>query len=300
VAAVWLATRLVSPPSGSLGLYLLWWLGLSLFATLALVAVGRACRRLLPLAALLRLSLVFPDATPSRFRTAAASGTVRTLERRLAEAKQRDSTPAESAQQLLALAAALDEHDGLTRGHSERVRAYSQLIGRELGLGRPELELLNWAALLHDIGKLEIPGEILNKRGRPTDEEWATIRSHPRLGESLVVPLRTWLGEWADAVGDHHEHWDDRGYPSGLAGTDISLAGRIIAVADVFDVITSTRSYKQASTMAAARAEIAPAPARSSTRRSCGPFSPSRSVVRGPLQDRSPGSHRPLSSRAPR
>jgi putative nucleotidyltransferase with HDIG domain len=259
VGVVYAASQLVRPPTGSFVLYLGWWAALSGAATIVLAAVGRLTKRLLPLAALFKLSLVFPDGAPSRFRTAMRSGTVKTLEERLAEARRGhpDVTPAEAAQRLLVLVAALDDHDSLTRGHSERVRAYSQTIGRELGLKAHELDLLNWAALLHDVGKLEVPREILTKTGRPTDEEWTTLRRHPELGAALVAPLREWLGEWCDAVGEHHERWDGGGYPSGKAGTDISLAGRIVAVADVFDVITSSRSYKQASAASAGRAEIA-------------------------------------------
>lgn len=255
---VYVAAGLVPPPAGSLTLYLGWWAALSVIATAVLVAVGRLCRRLLPLAALLRLSLVFPDGAPSRFRTAMQSGTVASLEERLAEAKRSaEVTPAEAARRLLVLVAALDTHDSLTRGHSERVRAYAQMIGRELGLKPSELELLNWAALLHDVGKLEIPHEILAKNGRPTEDEWAILRRHPEHGEALVAPLRGWLGDWCDAVGHHHERWDGSGYPRGLAGKEISLAGRIVAVADVFDVVTSSRSYKTAAGAGAGRAEIA-------------------------------------------
>jgi putative nucleotidyltransferase with HDIG domain len=256
VAFVYVGARVVPPPASSLALYLGWWLGLSFLATLVLLAVGRLFRRLLPLATLLKLSLAFPDATPSRFRTAVATRTVGTLAEGLADA-QDAATPEGAGRRLLALVAALDDHDGLTRGHSERVRAYAQLIGTELGLNKHELDLLNWAALLHDIGKLEIPRAILNQTGKPTEEEWATIRKHPEFGAALVAPLAGWLGEWSRAVLDHHERWDGAGYPHGTVGTEISLAGRIVAVADVFDVITSTRSYKPSSTMAAARSEIA-------------------------------------------
>lgn len=259
VGFVWSASQLVPPPAGSLIAYLGWWLGLSVAATLVLVAVGRITRRLLPLAALLRLSLVFPDGAPSRFSTALQSGTVKTLEQRLAEARQDNAgvTTTVAAHRLLVLVAALESHDSLTRGHSERVRAYAQMIGQELRLQPHELDLLNWAALLHDVGKLEIPTEILTKKGRPTESEWAAIRRHPELGEKLVAPLRDWLGEWSDAVGYHHERWDGGGYPRGVAGADIPLAGRIVAVADAFDVITSSRSYKQASGPSAARGEMA-------------------------------------------
>lgn len=259
VAFVWEASRLVPPPSDSLGSYVGWWLGLSIGATLILTAVGRVTRRLLPLAALLRLSLVFPDGAPSRFRTALQSGTVKTLEKRLEEAKANSAfpTPADAARHLLSLVATLESHDRLTRGHSERVRAYAQVIGRQLRLEPHQVDRLNWAALLHDVGKLEIPTEILTRKGRPTEDEWTMIRRHPAFGEQLVAPLREWLGEWVDAVGYHHERWDGTGYPRGVAGTDIPLAGRLVAVADTFDVITSTRSYKQASSRRSAREEIA-------------------------------------------
>src|SRR5581483_6745690 len=167
------------------------------------------------------------------------------------------STPVEAAERLLALVAELDSHDRLTRGHSERVRAYARLIAAELHLGPRDLDLLNWAALLHDVGKLNVPSAILTSPGRPTDEEWGVLREHPRFGEELVAPMREWLGQWSDAVGQHHERWDGRGYPRGLAGDEIGLAGRIVAVADVFDVITSACSYKSAFASPAARDEIA-------------------------------------------
>jgi putative nucleotidyltransferase with HDIG domain len=236
-----------------------WWVALSAAATLVLAAAGKLSRRLLPLATLMRLSLVFPDGAPSRFRLARRSGTVATLEERLGDARRGDTgrTPLEAAQLLLELIAHLDDHDRLTRGHSERVRAYAQSIGRELGLGRRELDLLNWAALLHDVGKLEVPHEVLTKSGRPTPEEWELLRRHPAIGAELAAPLRDWLGEWGDAIEQHHERWDGAGYPHGLAATEISLAGRIVAVADVYDVITSSRSYKPAGSAAAARQELA-------------------------------------------
>jgi len=258
VGVVYTATRFVAPPADSFVRYLAWWAGLSAAATLVLLVVGRLSRRLLPLAALLRLSLVFPDGAPSRFRTALASSTVKSLAERLTEAKRdRNVTPKVAAQRLLALVALLDTHDSLTRGHSDRVRAYAQMIGSGLGLNDRDVELLNWSALLHDIGKLEVPREILAKDGRPSDSEWAVLRRHPEFGDALVQPLSPWLGEWCKAVSDHHERWDGTGYPNGTGGKEISLGGRIVAVADVYDVITSTRTYKQASSAAQGRKEIA-------------------------------------------
>jgi HD domain/Bacterial Ig domain len=260
VGFVWLVSRwFPAPHDAPLSRYVLWWLGLSVGGSVILLIADRAARRLLPLAALLQLSLVFPDAAPSRFRAALQAGKVRRLENRLEtmrEAREAD-TPREAAERLLALVAALSDHDRLTRGHSERVRAYAVMIGEELRLDRRELELLNWAALLHDVGKLEVAGDILRKRGRPTDAEWEQLRRHPLSGEQLVEPLRDWLGGWSEAVGHHHERWDGKGYPRGVAGDEIPLPGRIVAIADVFDVITSARSYKEAGSAVVGRQEIA-------------------------------------------
>ncbi len=258
LAFVHVATSITSPPTASLWVFLLWWLGISAMATVVVSAVYAFSRRLLPLGALLELSLVFPDAAPSRFQLALRTGTVESLEERLRlmrEAKEAPTAQA-AAEILLRLAAALSVHDRITRGHAERVRAYSYMLGKQLGLADNELDRLNWAALLHDIGKLEVSQEILNKSDTPTDEEWESLRLHPLYGEALVEPLREWLGEWIEAVGHHHERWDGNGYPRGLAGEQIPRAGRIVAIADVFDVITSARSYKQPMSTAEARSEI--------------------------------------------
>src|ERR671935_1368830 len=255
VGFVQLLTALTGVPTSSLWIFLVWWLGISGLATLV-VSVGYALtKRLLPLGALLGLSLVFPDEAPSRFRIALTAGTVSSLEERLREASEAP-TAQESAEILLQLVAALDVHDPLTRGHAERVRAYSYSLGRQLGLQGEDLDHLNWAALLHDIGKLEVSTEILNKPGKPSDEEWEQLKRHPLYGETLVEPLNDWLGTWTDAVGYHHERWDGKGYPRGLAGEAIPFPGRIVAIAAVFDVITSARSYKEASNATDARAEI--------------------------------------------
>ena len=110
---------------------------------------------------------------------------------------------------------------------------------------------------MHDIGKLLVSAEILNKPGKLTDVEFEAIKQHPEFGRELVAPLVGWLGDSARAVWEHHERWDGQGYPRGLGGTDISLAGRIVAVTDAFDVMTSVRSYKDPISPVAARAELA-------------------------------------------
>ena len=256
--ATHLVAQVVPRPPGLLPT-ILWWLALSVFATGVLFVADRLARKLLPLAALLQLSLVFPDQAPSRFRTAMRTQTVHQLKLRVADIRENGlpDDPALAAETLIELVGDLSAHDRLTRGHAERVRAYSRMIGEELDLDERELDLLQWAGLAHDVGKLFVPGEILNKPGRLTDEEFEVIKQHPGWGAELCEPLRGWLGEWVDAVGEHHERWDGQGYPAGLAGEEISLAARIVSVADVYDVITSARSYKSPSTAVEGRQELA-------------------------------------------
>jgi putative nucleotidyltransferase with HDIG domain len=236
-----------------------WWAAMLALGTACYVLAERAGRRLLPLSALLRVSLVFPDRAPSRYRIALRSSTTRHLRETVDRARGGDlgDTLAEAVESALVLIAALNRHDRITRGHSERVRAYADMVGEQMGLDRCDREHLRWAALLHDIGKLAVPSEILNKPGRLTDQEFEIIKTHPEEGERLVAPLLGWLGSAANAVGQHHERFDGKGYPRGLAGEQISLSARIVAVVDTFDVITSARSYKRPMSAPAARREIA-------------------------------------------
>ena len=124
------------------------------------------------------------------------------------------------------------------------------------GLSEPDRQRLHWAALVHDVGKMVVRPEVLNKPGRPTDEEWQELRNHPAAAATMVEPLRPWLGEWVDAATQHHERIDGKGYPSGLLGSEITLAGRIVAVADAYDCMTSARSYKKALPAEQARYEL--------------------------------------------
>ncbi len=222
-------------------------------ATLVAHVAADLAKRLLPLTALFNMTLTFPDHAPSRFGLALRSGTVRKLqESDLALHGDHQA----AAEQALDLITQLGHHERLTRGHTERVRAHAETIGREMGLSEEELAKLRWGVLLHDIGKLVVPAEILNKNGRPTDDEWEILKQHPAAGGRILQPLEPWLGEWVRAASEHHERWDGGGYPNGLAGTEIALAGRITAVADAYDVITSKRSYKSAGTAAEAREEL--------------------------------------------
>ena len=220
----------------------------------AMVITERLARRLTPLATLFTVSLVFPDAAPSRFRTALRSGSVRKFEERLAAGEV--VAPQEAATALLGLVTQVGKHDRLTRGHSERVRAFTDMLSEELGLPDDDRDKLRWAALVHDVGKLSVPPEILNKPGRPTEEEWEVLRNHPAEAAELIEPLRPWLGDWALAATEHHERYDGAGYPAGLAADEISLAGRIVAVADAYDVMTAARSYKKPLSPAVAREEL--------------------------------------------
>ena len=217
----------------------------------------RAARRLLPLAALLNVSLLFPDKAPARFAVARkyryAAAAPGTAHRR---ARRRSQTDAESMQSIIELVLALSVHDKATRGHSERVRVFADLIADELKIDAAGQARLRWAALLHDVGKLEVPPSLLNKPGKPDEEEWKVLHRHPEDGARLVAPLLPWLGEWGRAVAEHHERYDGTGYPHQLKGHEISLAARIVAVADVYEVMTAPRPYKRTMSIAASRQEL--------------------------------------------
>ncbi len=261
VLTAWLAVRGTAQwylrPPGALGLAA--WLVQAVAVSVAVsTVVDRLARRLLPLAALLNLSLSFPDEAPGRFGIALRAGSPRRLQERLDQVASEGlgDNPQEAARRALDLVASLSAHDRLTRGHTERVRAHAELIARELGLDETQRLHLAWGVLLHDIGKLTVPAGILNKETELTADEWAVLRNHPAAGQALLAPLAGWLDEWIRAAGEHHERWDGQGYPAGLSGTAISLAGRITAVADAYDVITSVRSYKLPLSAAAARQEL--------------------------------------------
>jgi putative nucleotidyltransferase with HDIG domain len=224
---------------------------------LSLVIFERAARRLLPLAALLNISLLFPDKAPARFAVARRTGSPKDLQAKLVSAQASGRIEeAHGMQAVIELVLALSVHDKGTRGHSERVRVFTDLLADELKIDEAGRARLRWAALLHDVGKLEVPTSILNKPGKPDAEEWETLHRHPEEGARLVASLLPWLGEWGKAVVEHHERYDGTGYPKGLKGQEICYAARIVSVADTYEVMTAPRPYKRPMSVAKARHEL--------------------------------------------
>ena len=168
-------------------------------------------------------------------------------ERRLADAhallgERARLSPSRQADLLSQLSAALEARDTYTHGHSGRVTRYAEAIARGMGLPREDVARIRTAAAVHDVGKIETPREVLNKPGRLTDEEFAAIKRHPVDGAAMVASMGD--DELTAIVRHHHERLDGRGYPDNLDGAAIPLGARIIAVADTFDAITSTRPYR--------------------------------------------------------
>lgn len=145
---------------------------------------------------------------------------------------------------LASLVQAIEAKDTFTSNHSCKVSKYAELLARAAGLDEPEIQEVAYGGLLHDIGKIGVPDEIINKPGKLTDDEFRIIKSHPVIGDRIIAPL-----EGAEMlhppVRFHHEHWDGSGYPDGLAGEDIPLIARIITVSDVFEALTSDRPYRK-------------------------------------------------------
>jgi len=153
------------------------------------------------------------------------------------------------------LVRAVEIKDGYTRGHSERVARASVLIARQLGMREDRVVCLRYAGILHDIGKLCVPTRVLTKPGRLDADELREMQQHPLRGAEMVRDL-DFLGEAHAGILHHHERIDGRGYPAGLAGAEIPEFARVIAVADAFDSMTSTRSYRPARGAEAAMAEL--------------------------------------------
>jgi hypothetical protein len=153
------------------------------------------------------------------------------------------------------LVQAVETKDPYTRGHSERVARASVMIGRVVGMQDERIQTLEYAGTLHDVGKLGVPTTVLRKSGKLTDEEFDAIKLHPTRGHDIVRDIR-FLDEALAGIYHHHERIDGRGYPSGLTGDQIPEFARVIGVADAFDSMTSTRSYRSARSVDEAIAEL--------------------------------------------
>ena len=148
----------------------------------------------------------------------------------------------------------IESKDRYTQGHCERVAFFACVLADSAGFNSRSLFWFRIGALLHDIGKIIVPTDVLNKPGKLTDEEWVIIKRHPEAGLELVAGI-DFPGDIRAIIRNHHERWDGSGYPDGLAGEKIPLAARILCVADVYDALTTTRSYRSGLTHARA-AEI--------------------------------------------
>lgn len=156
---------------------------------------------------------------------------------------------------LTSLALAVDAKDQFTHGHSHKVSGYAVLLAEALGLEASEIEEVRLGGMLHDVGKVGIPGAVLNKSGPLNPEEWETMKRHVEYGAKLLEPLRG-TQRIQDIIAHHHEFYDGSGYPEGLYGSQIPLGARIVAIADAYDTITSDRTYKKARTPEEALAEL--------------------------------------------
>lgn len=143
-----------------------------------------------------------------------------------------------------ALAYAIEAKDPYTRGHSERVRGYAMMLANHVGLSQEEVMLIGNAAILHDIGKVEVSRGIIQKPERLTDEEYSAMKDHTLLGEIMVEGI-PFLEEAKPLIRSHHERWDGKGYPDGKKGEEIPIGARIIAIADMYDALTTSRPYRK-------------------------------------------------------
>ena len=158
-------------------------------------------------------------------------------------------------QTVAGFAQALEESDMYTRGHSERVAVYSEILARGLTLAEPEVRRIVQAGVMHDVGKIGVRYDMLNKPGKLTPEEVAVFRQHPEKGKRILEPVPCLHG-LIDGCWCHHEWFDGGGYPRGLSGQNIPLVGRIVAVADAYDAMTSDRAYRRALSHEVAISEI--------------------------------------------
>jgi putative two-component system response regulator len=156
-----------------------------------------------------------------------------------------ESLKAASRQAILGLAEAIEAKDPYTKGHCGRTAVFAMALGREVGLGEGELELLEMGSFLHDIGKIGVKDAVLGKPGALDESEWMHMRIHPLVGAQIASQLDM-LRPIVPAVRNHHERWSGGGYPDNLSGEDIPLIARIVCLADAYDAMATDRPYKAA------------------------------------------------------
>lgn len=147
---------------------------------------------------------------------------------------------------LFSMAKTVESKDSYTQGHVDRVSQLALSIGHRMGISDDDLEALRFGGVLHDIGKMGVPGNILNKSGPLNDDEWKIMKGHPEIGYKICLPLKKNLGKALDVVRHHHEKLDGSGYPDGLKHDEISMVARIMAVADIYDALVTDRPYRKA------------------------------------------------------
>lgn len=180
----------------------------------------------------------------------------REVEKRTREVRQQqEKLERISMQVVAALSNAIDAKDVYTRGHSARVAGYSREIARRAGFSLNRQQDIYMMALLHDVGKIGVPDDIINKQEKLSDSEYSIVREHPVTGAGILEKI-TEFPQLATGARYHHEHYDGTGYPEGLSGDKIPLEARVIAVADSYDAMTSRRSYRDVLPQEVVRAEI--------------------------------------------
>ena len=169
--------------------------------------------------------------------------------------KAKDEIKTLSVEVMEALAHTIDAKDEYTKGHSVRVAKYSRMLAERLGLSDEDCESVYYMALLHDIGKIGVPNEIINSKSKMTDEEYAIMKTHPVVGSDILSEIQS-RPDLMIGARWHHERYDGKGYPDGKAGEDIPYFARIISVADSYDAMTSNRSYRKFLPQDVVRSEI--------------------------------------------
>lgn len=160
-----------------------------------------------------------------------------------------------SLEAIFMLSLAAEAKDNVTGSHLQRVRGYSEAIAEQLGLPEEQIAEIGYSSMMHDVGKLHIPDDILMKAGKLTPGEWEEMKKHPLEGVTILRD-KSFYQMARDIAGNHHERWDGFGYPNGKKGEEIPLSSRIVSVADVFDALTTARPYKDAWPADAALTEI--------------------------------------------